>query len=177
MAANPTHHVLFLSTGNVIRSIFAEYLLNSKKIGKGRFKAFSAGSQPTGVVHPYVIQILENHYKIDAHDARSKSWDEFRNRSFDMIITVCDRASESCPPLFPGQPKIANWNITKPEETELGEEQKLIKFRKVAQQIQTRIQLLCSFPIEKLGHLLIRPPGQEYHANERNLLLSRSKSH
>src|SRR5215831_14516881 len=57
MAANPTH-VLFISTGNAVRSIFAEYLLNSKKIGHGRFKAFSAGTQPTGVVHPYVIQIL-----------------------------------------------------------------------------------------------------------------------
>ena len=163
MAANPTQQVLFLSTGNAVRSIFAEYLLNSKKIGHGRFKAFSAGSQPTGVVHPYVIQILENHYKINAHDARSKSWDEFRNRSFDMIITVCDRARESCP-LFPGQPKIASWNIPKPEETELSEQQKLIKLREVAQQIQTRIQLLCSFPIEKLGHLLVRSPRQESHA-------------
>jgi arsenate reductase len=150
--ANPTQRVLFLSTGNAVRSIFAEYLLNSKKIGMGRFNAFSAGSQPTGVVHPYVIQILENHYKIDAHDVRSKSWDEFRNRSFDMIITLCDRASESCR-LFPGQPKIASWNIPKPDHDMRANVDTVIKFKEVAQQIQTRIQLLCSFPLEKLTHL------------------------
>ena len=110
MAANPTQQVLFISTGNAVRSIFAEYLLNSRKIGRGRFKAVSAGSQPAGTVHPYVIQILRNHYKINASGARSKSWDEFRNAQVDMVITVCDRARELCP-LFPGQPQIANWNI------------------------------------------------------------------
>jgi len=154
MAANPIQQVLFLSTGNAVRSIFAEYLL--KKIGMGRFKAFSAGSQPTGVVHPYVIQILENHYKIDAHEARSKSWDEFRNAQMDMIITVCDRARESCA-LFPGQPEIANWNIPNPYDDRRSNVDLLIKFKEVAQQIQTRIQLLCSFPAEKLTHLRTVP--------------------
>jgi len=154
MAANPMQQVLFLSTGNAVRSIFAEYLL--KKIGMGRFKAFSAGSQPTGVVHPYVIQILENHYKIDAHEARSKSWDEFRNAQMDMIITVCDRARESCA-LFPGQPEIANWNIPNPYDDTRSNVDLFIKFKEVAQQIQTRIQLLCSFPAEKLTHLRTEP--------------------
>ena len=154
MAANPIQQVLFLSTGNAVRSIFAEYLL--KKIGMGRFKAFSAGSQPTGVVHPYVIQILENHYKIDAHEARSKSWDEFRNAQMDMIITVCDRARESCA-LFPGQPEIANWNIPNPYDDTRSNVDLFIKFKEVAQQIQTRIQLLCSFPVEKLTHLRTEP--------------------
>src|SRR5215467_1302131 len=154
MAANPMQQVLFLSTGNAVRSIFAEYLL--KKIGMGRFKAFSAGSQPTGVVHPYVIQILENHYKIDAHEARSKSWDEFRNAQMDMIITVCDRARESCA-LFPGQPEIANWNIPNPYDDTRSNVDLFIKFKEVAQQIQTRIQLLCSFPVEKLTHLRTEP--------------------
>jgi arsenate reductase len=113
MAADPTQRVLFISTGNAVRSIFAEYLLNNNKISKGRFKAFSAGSQPTGTVDPYVIEILREHYKINASRARSKSWDEFRNTQVDMVITVCDRARESCP-LFPGQPEIANWNIPIP---------------------------------------------------------------
>ena len=159
MAANPTQRVLFISTGNAVRSIFAEYLLNSNRMGQGRFKAFGAGSQPAGVVHPYVIQILRDHYKIDASDARSKSWDEFRNTQMDMIITVCDRARESCP-LFPGQPNIANWNIPNPYDDTRRNVDLLIKFKEVAQQIQTRIQLLCSFPPEKLSHLKPEPTGR-----------------
>jgi len=154
---SPTQWVLFISTGNAVRSIFAEYLLNSKRIGQGRFKAFSAGSQPAGIVHPYVIQILRDHYKINASDVRSKSWDEFRTAQLDMIITVCDKARESCP-LFPGQPEIANWNIPNPYDDNRSNVDLFIKFKEVAQQIQTRIQLLCSFPREKLTHLKTRRP-------------------
>jgi arsenate reductase len=157
---SPTQRVLFISTGNAVRSIFAEYLLNSKRIGQGRFKAFSAGSQPAGIVHPYVIQILRDHYKINASDSRSKSWDEFRNAQLDMIITVCDKARESCP-LFPGQPEIANWNIPNPYNDERTNVDLFTKFKEVAQQIQTRIQLLCSFPAEKLTHLKPEPTGRK----------------
>jgi protein-tyrosine-phosphatase len=97
MAATQKAHVLFLSPGNAVRSILAEYFMNSERIGGGRFKAFSAGSQPTGIVHPHVSQVLKDYYKIDAREARSKSWDEFRNMHFDMIISVCDRAKEAIP--------------------------------------------------------------------------------
>jgi arsenate reductase (thioredoxin) len=155
MAANSAQRVLFISTGNAVRSIFAEYLLNSK-IGMGHFKAFSAGSQPAGLVQPYVIEILRDHYKINASSARSKSWDEFRNTQMDMIITVCDRARESCP-LFPGQPEIANWNIPNPYDDSRNNVDLFTKFKEVAQQIQTRIQLLCSFPPEQLIHLRTKP--------------------
>ena len=159
MAADPTQRVLFISTGNAVRSIFAEYLLNNNKISKGRFKAFSAGSQPTGTVDLYVIEILREHYKINASRARSKSWDEFRNTQVDMVITVCDRARESCP-LFPGQPEIANWNIPNPYDDDRPNVDLLNKFKGVAQQIQTRIQLLCSFPPEKLAHLRTKPAAK-----------------
>jgi len=159
MAADPTQRVLFISTGNAVRSIFAEYLLNNNKISKGRFKAFSAGSQPTGTVDPYAIEILREHYKINASRARSKSWDEFRNTQVDMVITVCDRARESCP-LFPGQPEIANWNIPNPHDDDRPNVDLLNKFKGVAQQIQTRIQLLCSFPPEKLAHLRTKPAAK-----------------
>jgi arsenate reductase len=144
--------VLFLSPGNAIRSIFAEYFTNSKRIGLDRFKAFSAGSQPIGIVHPYVIRVLEDYYKINAGEARSKSWDVFRNMYFDMIITLCDKAKESCP-FFPGQSKIAVWDISNPEHDIRSNVDMLIKIKEVAQQILTRIQLLTSFPLEKLGHL------------------------
>jgi arsenate reductase len=152
MAASQKQQVLFLSPGNEVRSILAEYFLNSKRIGLGRFKAFSAGSRPTGIVHPYVIRVLEDYYKIDAREARSKSWDEFRNMHFDMIITLFDRGKESCP-FFPGQPNIATWNIPNPGLDIRSNVDMLIKIKDVAQQIQTRIQLLGSFPLEKLGHL------------------------
>ena len=143
--------ILFLCTGNSARSIFAEYLM--KKIGKDRFRAFSAGSQPAGRVNPFALQVLKEQYGIDAREARSKSWDEFKNSRFDIIITVCDRAKESCP-IFPGQPIIAHWDIPDPAPAGGTDDQKLRCFREAAQQIQRRIELLCSFPIERLGHLL-----------------------
>lgn len=97
--------------------------------------------------------MLREQYKIDAAGGRSKSWDEFRDTRFDIIITVCDRVKESCP-VFPGQPIVAHWSIPDPALATGADAQKLREFRDAAQQIQRRIELLCSFPIEKLGHLL-----------------------
>ena len=154
--------ILFLCTGNSARSIFAEYLI--KKIGKDRFRAFSAGSQPTGEVNPFATQVLKEQYGIDAHDARSKSWDEFKDTRFDIVITVCDRAKESCP-VLPGPPIIAHWSIPDPALATGSDEHKLREFKNVAQLIKRRIELLCSFPIEKLGHLLA-PGGQDLEAKE-----------
>src|ERR1044071_6686190 len=111
--AKAKQKILFLCTGNSARSIFAEYL--TKKIGKDRFEAYSAGSEPTGRVNPFALQVLRDQYKIDAKDARSKSWDAFSDTKFDIIITVCDRAKESCP-IFPGQPIVAHWSIPDPAE-------------------------------------------------------------
>jgi arsenate reductase (thioredoxin) len=124
--------IIFLSPGNSVRSIFAEHLMNVNIIGRNRFTAYSAGSQPTGVVHPYAIRVLRDHYKIDTREVRSKSWDEFRDAQFNMVITVCDRAMESCP-RFLGQPRLANWNIPPPGEVYGSDEQTLINFREVAQ--------------------------------------------
>jgi arsenate reductase len=152
--------ILFLCTGNSARSIFAEYLMN--KICGDRFEAYSAGSQPRPIVNPYALQILRDFYKIDASQGRSKSWDEFKGTHFDIVITVCDNAKESCP-VFPGQPIIAHWSIPDPAEATGTDEQKLRTFRETAQQIQRRIELLCSFPNEKLGHLLTQS-GQETEA-------------
>lgn len=142
---------LFLCTGNSARSIFAEYLM--KKVGRERFRAHSAGSEPTGRVNPFALQVLREQYNIDARDARSKSWDEFKDTEFDIIITVCDRARESCP-IFPGQPIVAHWSISDPALAVGPDKQKLRQFRDAAQEIARRIELLCSFPTEKLRHLL-----------------------
>ena len=149
--------ILFLCTGNSARSIFTDYLMN--KIGKGRFEAYSAGSEPTGRVNPFALQALREQYNINAHDARSQSWDEFKDTKFDIIITVCDRAKESCP-IFPGQSIVAHWSIADPALATENDEQKLRQFREAALQIQRRIELLCSFPNEKLGHLLTQSDQQ-----------------
>lgn len=150
MTTNPPRKILFLCTGNSARSIFAEYLTH--KIAKGRFEAFSAGSDPAGKVNPFALQVLNDQYQIDARQARSKSWDEFRHTRFDIVITVCDRAKECCP-IFPGQPIVAHWSIPDPALASGTDTQKLRQFRDAAQQIQRRIELLCSFPDDNLGHL------------------------
>jgi arsenate reductase len=149
MKGDSRQKILFLSTGNSVRSIFAEYFI--RKIAGDRFEAYSAGDQPTGTVDPLVLQLLQDLYQIDPRGARSKSWEEFKDARFDIIITVCDAAKESCP-LFPGQPKIAHWNI--PDPTRATGAKEIDKYRDVAQQIQQRVQLLCMFPMEKLGHLV-----------------------
>ncbi|HZA57328.1 MAG TPA: arsenate reductase ArsC, partial [Candidatus Udaeobacter sp.] len=125
-----------------------------------------AGSEPRGVVNPHALQVLREQYKIDVQNARSKSWDEFRNTNFDIIITVCDRARETCP-IFPGQPTIAHWSIPDPAEAGGSDAQKLRTFRETALLIQRRIELLCSFPIEKLSHLLTQP-ARENESNKVN---------
>jgi len=161
---NDSPKILFLCTGNSARSIFAEYL--AKKIGRDRFEAYSAGSQPAGNVNPLAIRVLQEQYRIDTGAARSKSWDEFKDTRFDIIITVCDKARESCP-IFPSQPIVAHWSIPDPALATGTDEQKLRHFREAAQQIQRRIELLCSFPIEKLGHLLTQS-AQKPEANKTN---------
>ena len=143
--------ILFLCTGNSARSIFAELLLS--RICGDRFEAYSAGSDPSGKVNPFTLQVLSDQYKIDPRAARSKSWEEFKQTKFDIIITVCDQARESCP-VFPGEPHVAHWSTPDPALAVGTDEQKLRVFRDAAQQIQRRLELLCSFPMEKLGHLL-----------------------
>lgn len=100
-------HILVLCTGNSCRSIMAEALINT--LGKGRYEAVSAGSNPTGYVHPKSIKTLKRH-NIDIHDPQSKSWDVFADRHFDLVITVCDAAAaESCP-VFLGQHEKLHWS-------------------------------------------------------------------
>jgi arsenate reductase (thioredoxin) len=157
--------ILFLCTGNSARSIFAEYLMN--KIGAGRFEAYSAGSEPTGQVNPLTLRVLKESYQIDPSGARSKSWDEFKKQRLDFVITVCEKAKETCP-IFPGQPIIAHWNIADPAVTTGTDDAKLFQFRKTAMEIRRRIDLLCSFPIEKIGHLLTQSAHQEPEAEKAN---------
>jgi arsenate reductase (thioredoxin) len=129
---------LFLCTGNSARSIFGEYLLN--KMAGDRLEAYSAGSEATGLVNPLTIKVLKETYGIDASRARSKSWDESKNEKFDFVITVCDEARVVCP-TFPGNVRMIHWNIPDPASIEGDEGKKIREFKKVAQEIQRRIEL------------------------------------
>ena len=138
---------LFLCTGNSARSIIGEYLL--RRLGGTRFQVFSAGASPTGKVNPFAIQVLRDVYNIDASEARSKSWEEFKDVNFDFVVTVCDNARETCP-VWPGQPIIAHWSSPDPAAVEGSDAEKYEAFKEVAFQINRRLQLFTSLPLGKL---------------------------
>ncbi len=104
-------NVLVLCTGNSCRSIMAEALIND--LARSRYRAWSAGSVPTGYVHPKSIETLQRH-GIDPGQPRSKSWNECAEQSFDLVITVCDQAAGETCPLFPGSPKKLHWSTPDP---------------------------------------------------------------
>lgn len=145
-----SYKFLFLCTGNSARSIIGEYLL--RRLGGERFQVFSAGAFPTGKVNPLATRVLNDFYNIDASEARSKSWEEFKDVKFDFVVTVCDNARETCP-VWPGQPIVAHWSSPDPAAVEGTDEEKYRAFREVAFQINRRLQLFTSLPLEKLDRL------------------------
>jgi arsenate reductase len=132
-------------------------------IGKGRFETYSAGSTPTGQVHPLALWVLRDRYNVDAAGARSKSWEEFETAgiTFDFVITVCDKAHEACP-VWPGQPIIAHWGSPDPAAFEGTEEQKRYFFVQVASQIYARIGLFCAFRDDQLEPIAIKQIGDKF---------------
>jgi len=148
-ASDRRFKILFLCTGNSARSILAEYLL--RRLEPKRFEVFSAGANPKGRVNPYVLELLRDGYHIDASGARSKSWEEFRDVKFDFVITVCNKARESCP-VWPGQPVIAHWGSEDPDAA-LGEESQRKAIKKVGVEIYRRLGLFTALPLESLDRL------------------------
>ena len=146
----PKFRVLFLCTRNDDRSIFAEYFLRS--MGGERFEVYSGGETPSGEVHPLVLKILRNVFKIDTAGALSKSWHAFADIHFDFVITVADDARERSP-VFPGTPVTAHWGITDPTQFEGSEDEKYKRFLDTAFHIKRRIELFNSLAMEKLDHL------------------------
>ena len=160
MSTPAPRKVLILCTGNSARSVLGEYLLRAK--GQGRFETYSAGSHPTGRVNPLAVRTLKEKYGLDASDARSKSWDEFKGVTFDYVITVCDNAKEACP-IWPGQPMVAHWGSPDPAAAEGTEEEKFRFFVNVASQIARRVDLFCAFPEDKLRDLAaVRDVGEQF---------------
>jgi arsenate reductase len=156
MSTDATYNVLFICTGNSARSILAEGILN--ELGKGKFRAFSAGSHPKGEVHPQALATLKRLHMPDT-GYRSKSWDEFvapQAPVFDFIFTVCDNAAGEVCPLWPGNPVSAHWGLPDPAAVTGTEEQQVKAFRDTAMMLRRRIELLLSLPLHRLDAMSLQ---------------------
>ena len=153
-----TFNVLFLCTGNSARSILAEAAINHLAIGGGKFHGYSAGSHPTGEVHPLALETLRQSH-LPTEGLRSKSWDEFAGPDatpLDFVFTVCDQAAAEVCPTWPGQPMIAHWGIPDPAAVEGTDDEKRRAFRETFLILRRRIELFACLPFEKLQGLALQ---------------------
>ena len=154
-------NVLFLCTGNSARSIIAESLL--RKLGAGRFQAFSAGSHPKGEVNPFAIKVLES-FDLPIGGLRSKSWDEFAAPGapvMDFAFTACDTAAAEQCPVWPGQPMTAHWGIEDPAAVEGTDIQKEAAFVLATKYLRNRISIFVSLPIRSLDKMSLNAKLRE----------------
>jgi arsenate reductase (thioredoxin) len=155
MADRP-YNVLFLCTGNSARSIIAEAILN--KVSAGKFRAYSAGSQPKGQINPHTIQLLQG-LGYDTSGYRSKSWDEFVKAGepkFDFVFTVCDNAAAEACPVWPGQPMTAHWGIPDPAEATGAPAEVALAFKEAYRMLNQRIGIFTALPLRSLGRLTLQ---------------------
>lgn len=152
-------NVLFLCTHNSARSVLAESIMN--RIGAGRFKAYSAGSMPSGTINPHAIHLLQHlNYKTD--DLRSKAWDEFAKANnpdapdLDFVFTVCDNAAGEVCPIWPGQPMTAHWGIPDPSAATGTEAEIALAFAEAYRQLNARITLFCALPMASIDKLSLQ---------------------
>ncbi len=150
------YNVLFLCTHNSARSVLAECITN--RLGNGRFRGFSAGSEPRGAVHPYALDFLRtNDY--DVSGLRSKSWNEFAAPDaprMDFVFTVCDNAASEVCPLWPGQPMTAHWGVPDPSRAEGTEAERRFAFADTHRMLSQRIGILVNLPIASLDKLALK---------------------
>ena len=149
------YNVLFVCTGNSARSILAEGLLN--EMGRGRFKAYSAGGHPKGVVHPLALKELRN-LRVPTDGFRSKSWEEFAAAgapNLDFVFTVCDQAAGEVCPVWPGQPMTAHWGIPDPAAVEGADAIKEQAFRNAAVTMKRRLELMLALPMPSLDRMAL----------------------
>ncbi|WP_342316808.1 arsenate reductase ArsC [Lysobacter sp. FW306-1B-D06B] len=143
----PAYNALFLCTGNSARSQMAEALLNM--MSDGRFRAYSAGSHPSGFVKPHALELIQSvGYPTDS--LRSKSWDEFTGPDaprMDLVITVCDNAAGETCPIWPGHPAVAHWGVPDPVDGDP------YSFKAAWWILRRRVELLLALPMEKLDRL------------------------
>jgi arsenate reductase len=161
MTTDRIYNVLFLCTGNSARSILAESLLNT--LGRGKFRAFSAGSFPKGQVHPMALALLQR-MNLPTEGLRSKSWNEFALPGappIDLIFTVCDNAAGEVCPIWPGKPMTAHWGIADPAAMEGTEAERMGAFRKAFKELETRVKLLTSLAINSLDRMTLQAKLRE----------------
>ena len=152
----PPYNVLFLCTGNSSRSILAEAILDHR--GRPNFRAFSAGSHPTGYVHPLALKQLEA-AGLPVAGLRSKSWDEFAKPGapqMNFVFTVCDNAAAEVCPVWPGQPVTAHWGIPDPGAVVGTPDQMERAFRDAFVTLDRRIALFLSLPLASLSALALK---------------------
>ncbi len=150
------YNVLFLCTGNSARSILAEVILNHW--GRGRFRAYSAGSYPKGDVNPMTIELLRS-FKLPTEGLRSKSWNEFAAPDapvMDFVFTVCDQAAGEVCPIWPGNPITAHWGVPDPAAVEGDAATRMNAFRNAYRLLDARIKLFTSLPLEKLDNMALK---------------------
>jgi arsenate reductase len=155
-AEGKVYKVLFLCTGNSARSIMAEAILN--RAGQGHFRAFSAGSQPKGQVHPYTLDLLRK-LNYDVSNIRSKSWLEFSQTDspkLDFVFTVCDNAASETCPYWPGQPMTAHWGVPDPAAATGTEAEIRFAFADTLRMLTNRINIFVSLPLAKLDRLSLQ---------------------
>jgi arsenate reductase len=149
-------NVLFLCTGNSARSVMAEALLNRE--GRGHFRAFSAGSQPKGHIHPYTLDLLRR-MNFDVSGLRSKSWLEFSGPDapkLHFVFTVCDNAAAETCPVWPGQPTTAHWGVPDPAAATGNEAEIRLAFADAFRMLSNRINIFVSLPIRSLDQLSLQ---------------------
>jgi arsenate reductase (thioredoxin) len=155
----PSEHVfnvLFLCTHNSARSVLAESILN--RSGRGKYQAFSAGSNPRGQIHPCALDLLRN-LGYDVSSPRSKSWEEFAAPDaprMDFVFTVCDDAANEVCPVWPGQPMTAHWGVPDPSNAEGNEAERRIAFVNSYRMLQRRIDVFISLPVASLTRLVLQ---------------------
>lgn len=154
--STPIFNLLFLCTHNSARSVIAECVMN--RLGQGRFKAFSAGSQPSGRVHPFALDLLRS-LNYDASELRSKSWEEFARPEapqLHFVFTVCDDAANEVCPVWPGQPMTAHWGLADPSRVEGSEAERRFAFADTHRMLNQRISIFTNLPIAALDRLTLQ---------------------
>jgi arsenate reductase (thioredoxin) len=149
-------NVLFLCTHNSARSVIAECVMN--RLGAGKFKAFSAGSQPSGRIHPYALDLLKR-LNYDTSGLRSKSWEEFARPDapkLDFVFTVCDDAANEVCPVWPGQPMSAHWGLPDPSRAEGNESERRYAFADTHRMLHQRIGIFTNLPLKSLDTLSLQ---------------------
>lgn len=155
-AAHRPYNALFLCTGNSARSIMAEAILS--RLGAGKFRAFSAGSTPTGKVNPHALQLLQR-FNYNTEGFRSKSWDEFAEPGapqLDFVFTVCDNAAGEVCPIWPGQPMTAHWGVPDPAAVEGTDAEIAAAFADIYGRLNNRIAAFVALPFESLDRLSLQ---------------------